>query len=50
MRIPEEGNRWLSYRELAPRLVEYMKLTQFTHIEFMPITEHPFFGSWIFSG
>lgn len=46
MRIPEEGNRWLSYRELAVRLVDYLKQTQFTHVEFMPITEHPFYGSW----
>ncbi len=46
MRVPEEGNRWLSYRELATKLVDYLKLTQFTHVEFMPITEHPFFGSW----
>ena len=46
MRVPGEGNRWLSYRELAGRLVEYLKKTEFTHVEFMPITEHPFFGSW----
>lgn len=46
MRVPEEGNRWLSYRELAVRLVDYLKQTNFTHVEFMPITEHPFFGSW----
>lgn len=46
MRVPEEGNRWLNYRELAGRLVAYLNQTQFTHVEFMPITEHPFFGSW----
>jgi len=46
MRVPEEGNRWLSYRELAGKLIEYLKKTEFTHVEFMPITEHPFFGSW----
>jgi len=46
MRIPEEGNRWLGYRELAIRLVEYVKQMNFTHVEFMPITEHPFYGSW----
>ncbi len=46
MRIPEEGNRWLTYRELATKLVEYLKRTEFTHVEFMPITEHPFYGSW----
>ncbi|MCE9530815.1 MAG: 1,4-alpha-glucan branching enzyme, partial [Planctomycetes bacterium] len=46
MRIPEEGNRWLGYREMGNRLVEYLKQTHFTHVELMPITEHPFFGSW----
>ena len=45
-RIPEEGNRWLGYRELATRLVDYVKQSNFTHVEFMPITEHPFYGSW----
>ncbi|HEY9672764.1 MAG TPA: 1,4-alpha-glucan branching protein GlgB, partial [Waterburya sp.] len=42
----EEGNRSLSYRELAPKLTEYVQQTGFTHVEFLPITEHPFFGSW----
>ena len=46
MRIPEEGDRWLTYRELAVRLVAYLKRTEFTHVEFMPVTEHPFYGSW----
>jgi 1,4-alpha-glucan branching enzyme len=46
MRLPEESNRWLSYRELAPRLAEYLKEHGFTHVELMPITEHPFYGSW----
>jgi 1,4-alpha-glucan branching enzyme len=46
MRIPEEGNRSLSYRELAPRLAVYVKGLGFTHVEFLPLTEHPFFGSW----
>jgi 1,4-alpha-glucan branching enzyme len=46
MRVPEEGNRWLTYRELAAKLVAYLEHTQFTHVEFMPITEHPFYGSW----
>ncbi len=41
-----EGNRVLSYRELAPRLVEYVRKLGFTHVEFMPIMEHPFGGSW----
>jgi len=45
-RVPEEGNRPLTYRELAPLLAEYVKLTGFTHVEFMPVMEHPFYGSW----
>jgi 1,4-alpha-glucan branching enzyme len=46
MRNPEEGNRWLSYEELAPKLAEYLLKMGFTHVEFLPITEHPFYGSW----
>jgi len=45
MRVPEEG-RSLSYREIAPKLTEHMQQMGFTHVEFLPITEHPFFGSW----
>jgi 1,4-alpha-glucan branching enzyme len=45
-RVPEEGNRPLTYRELAPRLVEHVKRLGFTHIELLPISEHPFSGSW----
>jgi 1,4-alpha-glucan branching enzyme len=45
-RVPEEGNRYLSYRELAPRLVNYLKQLGFTHVEFLPVMEHPFYGSW----
>ncbi|HWP81272.1 MAG TPA: 1,4-alpha-glucan branching protein GlgB [Bacteroidota bacterium] len=45
-RVPEENNRWLTYRELAERLVEYVKQHGFTHIELLPIMEHPFDGSW----
>ena len=45
-RVPEEGNRYLSYRELAPRLTEYLKRMDFTHVEFLPVMEHPFYGSW----
>ncbi len=41
-----EGNRLLSYRELAPRLAEYLQEMQFTHVEFLPLMEHPFYGSW----
>lgn len=39
-------NGWLNYRDLAHQLVEYCKETGFTHIELMPINEHPFTGSW----
>ncbi len=46
MRVPDEGNRSLTYRELAPKLTEYVKRLGFTHVEFMPVMEHPFFGSW----
>ena len=45
-RVPEEGNRWLSYRELAHRLVEHVLARGFTHIELLPVMEHPFDGSW----
>ena len=46
MRVPEEGNRSLTYRELADQLPEYVQSMGFTHVEFMPIMEHPFYGSW----
>lgn len=46
MRVPEEGNRALTYRELAPKLTDYVKGLGFTHVEFLPIMEHPFGGSW----
>ncbi|WP_035057382.1 1,4-alpha-glucan branching protein GlgB [Andreprevotia chitinilytica] len=45
-RVPEEGNRWLTYRELADQLIGYVKDLGFTHIELLPINEHPFDGSW----
>jgi len=45
-RVPEEDNRPLTYRELAPVLADYLKETGFTHVEFLPIMEHPFYGSW----
>jgi 1,4-alpha-glucan branching enzyme len=45
-RVPEEGNRFLSYRELADRLVPYVRDLGFTHIELLPVMEHPFLGSW----
>ncbi len=46
MRVAEDGFRSLSYRELADKLVEHVKRLGFTHVEMMPVTEHPFFGSW----
>lgn len=45
-RVPEEGNRHLTYRELALRLAEYVQRMGFTHVEFLPIMEHPFYASW----
>jgi len=45
-RIPEQGYRSLSYREIAPRLVEYLQRYRFTHLELLPITEYPFDDSW----
>ena len=45
-RVVEDGNRPLSYRELADRLLPYVKDLGFTHLELMPVAEHPFDGSW----
>jgi 1,4-alpha-glucan branching enzyme len=45
-RVPEERNRWLTYRELAPLLADYVHDSGFTHVELLPVTEHPFDGSW----
>jgi len=45
-RVPEQGNRWLTYRELAAQLIPYVKELGFSHIELLPISEHPFDGSW----
>jgi 1,4-alpha-glucan branching enzyme len=45
-REPEDGNRSLNYRELAPVLADYVSELGFTHVELMPVMEHPFFGSW----
>ena len=41
-----DGERWLSYRELAEKLVPYVDTMQFTHVELLPVSEHPFDGSW----
>jgi len=45
-RVPEERNRPFTYREIAQPLTEHVKKLGFTHVEFMPLTEHPFYGSW----
>jgi len=45
-RKPEEGARWLTYKELAKELPDYAADMGFTHIELMPVSEHPFDGSW----
>lgn len=45
-RKPEEGNASLNYREMAHELAAHLKETGFTHVEFLPLTEHPFGGSW----
>jgi 1,4-alpha-glucan branching enzyme len=46
LRVAEEGNRPLMYREIGPRLADYVQRMGFTHVEFLPLTEHPFYGSW----
>jgi 1,4-alpha-glucan branching enzyme len=45
-RVPEESNRFLTYRELASRLTGHARDMGFTHVEFLPVMEHPFYGSW----
>jgi 1,4-alpha-glucan branching enzyme len=42
----EEGHRPLTYREIASRLIEHVRSLGFTHVEFLPLAEHPFTGSW----
>jgi 1,4-alpha-glucan branching enzyme len=46
MRPEDERGRLLSYRELAPKLADYIVRMGFTHVEFLPVMEHPFYGSW----
>ncbi len=46
MRVPEEGGRSLRYREMAPRLADHVERLGFTHVELLPVMEHPFYGSW----
>ncbi len=45
-RVSDENNRFLTYRETAEYLVDYVLEMGFTHVEFMPVMEHPFYGSW----
>ncbi len=45
-RLPQDGRRWLSYRELAEQLIPYVKSLAFTHVELMPVNEHPLDDSW----
>lgn len=45
-RVPGEGNRWLSYREMAEPLARHVKDMGFTHVELLPIAEHPYYASW----
>jgi 1,4-alpha-glucan branching enzyme len=45
-RVPEEGDRPLTYRESATQLAEYCRRMGFTHVELLPVSEHPFGGSW----
>ncbi len=45
-RVPEEENRSLTYQEMAEYLPDYLEMMGFTHVEFLPIMEHPFYGSW----
>ena len=45
-RVPEQGDRFLDYRELADQLADYVGEMGFTHVELLPVMEHPFYGSW----
>ncbi|MFH2201802.1 MAG: 1,4-alpha-glucan branching protein GlgB [Elusimicrobiota bacterium] len=46
MRVAEDNARRLSYREIAPKLADYAVRHGFTHVQILPIMEHPFYGSW----
>jgi 1,4-alpha-glucan branching enzyme len=46
MRVPEEHNRPLSYREIARKLADHVQRLNFTHVQLLPVMEHPFYGSW----
>jgi 1,4-alpha-glucan branching enzyme len=45
-RVPEDGNRFLTYRELGEALGDYVRDLGYTHVELLPVGEHPFYGSW----
>ena len=45
-RVSEEQQRWLTYRELAHAVADYVTEMGFTHVELLPVMEHPFYGSW----
>jgi len=45
-RVVEEGGRYMTYSEHANYLVDYVKRMGFTHVELMPVMQHPFYGSW----
>ncbi len=45
-RVPEDGGRWISYRELAPRLVAHLLEQGFNYVEIMPLAEHAYDPSW----
>jgi 1,4-alpha-glucan branching enzyme len=45
-RVPEDNYRWLTYREIAHKLADYVHHMGFTHVELLPVSEHPFDGSW----
>lgn len=45
-RVPEEKNRFLTYREMADKLTDYVADMGYTHVEFLPVMEHPFYRSW----
>ena len=46
LRCPDAKGRYCSYRTIAPKLAEYVRGRGFTHVEFLPLMEHPFYGSW----
>ena len=46
MRNPDDANGWYTYDEIARRLIPYLQENSYTHVEFLPLSEHPFDGSW----